>query len=149
MAQQNISGFGLRVILRASNTFPVGLVLTQFADDTDPLDIATQQVSEAVLSLNGDLVNWSTANPVPMELSLIPGSEDDRNLAVLLNANRVSAGKASARDIISATISYPNGQVATLSIGKIIDGPMGIGVASAGRFKTRTYSFMFETQASN
>ena len=35
----DVSGFGLVVNLIASNTFPAGLVLTQFAADTDPLDL--------------------------------------------------------------------------------------------------------------
>jgi len=35
----DVSGFGLGVHLVASNTYPVGLPLSAFADDADPMDI--------------------------------------------------------------------------------------------------------------
>ncbi len=36
---QNISGYGILVNILASKTFPVGLLINQFADDSDPLDV--------------------------------------------------------------------------------------------------------------
>lgn len=141
---QDVSGFGLRIRLTASVTFPAGITLTQFADDADPFDLPSVQVADKAMGLNGDMVVWSRANPIVTTLNVIPNTEDDRNLAILLNANRVSRGKNSARDVITMVGVYPDGRTVTLSNGKITDGVPGNGVASSGRLKTKPYAFAFE-----
>jgi len=91
----DVSGFGLRIRLTASRTFPAGITITQFADDADPFDIPSLQIADTAMGLNGDLISWSKANPIKPTLNVIPASEDDRNLAVLLEANRVGAASRS------------------------------------------------------
>jgi hypothetical protein len=140
----DISGYGLIVQLVATSTFPFGLSLTQFADDADPFDFASIKIAEAAMGLNGDLLTWSTANPIPLTLSLVPNSEDDVNMSILFENNRVGRGKASVQDIITISGIYPNGKKITLSQGKLTDGMPGNSVASAGRLKTKTYIFAFE-----
>ena len=90
---QNISGYGLSINILASTTFPIGLFITEFADDSDPLDIPSLQVADSAMGLNGDLIVWSKANPIKATLDVIPNSFSDRNLAILLEANRVGKGK--------------------------------------------------------
>jgi hypothetical protein len=143
----DISGFGLQVQLRASVTFPSGVTLTQFADDADPLDMQAIQIADKAMGLNGDLITWGKATALPMVLNVIPGSEDDRNLAVLFNANRVGKGKTPSRDVITATVMYPDGKQRTLSAGKMTDGMVGNSVASSGRMKTKAYTFAFENDS--
>lgn len=141
---QDISGFGIRVILRASNTFPQGITLTQFADDADPFDTPSQQLMDKAMGLNGDMVVWSKANPITPTLNVIPDTDDDRNLQVLAEANRVGRGKTSARDVITMTVIYPSGRSLTLNQGKITDAIVTQPVASAGRLKTKPFAFAFE-----
>lgn len=141
---QDVSGFGLRLRLTASVTFPAGITLTQFADDADPFDLPSIQVADKAMGLNGDLVVWSKANPINTTLNIIPNTDDDRNLAILLNANRVSRGKNSSRDVVQLVGVYPDGRTVTLSNGKITDGAPGLSVASSGRLKTKAYQFSFE-----
>jgi len=143
---ENISGFGLIVNVLASNTFPVGLLLTQFADDSDPLDLPSIQIADKAMGLNGDLITWSKANPINVTLNVIPGSYADINLAVLLEANRVGRGKTGARDIITMTITYPSLNVIVLNTGTITDGIPASGVASAGRLKSKSYASSFENR---
>lgn len=145
----DISGFGIEAQLIASNTFPVGFNITEFADDLDPTDIGSQQIADKAMSLNGDLVTWSTANPIPLTVNVIPGSEADLNLAVLMEANRVGQGKSSARDVITAVITYPGIDASTLTLtnGRITDGMVANSVASGGRFKSKPYIFSFENKA--
>ncbi len=76
---QDIAGYGLEVRLRASTTFPAGFTVTQFADDGDPLDVASIQIADKAMGLNGDLITWAIANPINMTLNVIPQSEDDNN----------------------------------------------------------------------
>ena len=139
----NISAFGYVITIIASNTFPVGFTVTQGASDGDPLDMPSVKIGDLVLGVNGDPISWNKAVPLPMTLSVIPGSSDDVNLTILANANRVAQGKSSAQDIITATIVYPNGTVTTLVQGAITDAPFGRSLSSDGRVKTRQFGFMF------
>lgn len=141
---QDISAFGIRVRVVASNTFPAGFTVTQFADDADSMTVEPQQIAETAMGVNGDLVAWSSANPLPLVLNVIPNSEDDKNLQVVLEANRVGRGKRSARDIITITAVYPDGAVGTWSGGVITMGRVGNSIASAGRLQSKPYTFSFE-----
>jgi hypothetical protein len=142
----NISGYGLQVSVRASITFPSGFTVTQFADDADPFDFPSIQVADKAMGLNGDLVTWSTANPLIVTINVIPGSDDDRNLATLLEANRAGKGKIPARDVITMTATYPNNTTKQITNGAITDGLPGNAVASSQRLKSKSYSFAFENQ---
>lgn len=143
----DISGFGLSVRVLASNTFPAGFTVTEFADDADPLDIAAAAIADKAMGLNGHLITWSKATPIPAVINTIPGSDADTNLAILLEANRVGKGKRSAKDVITLVVSYPDGGVLSLLQGRLIEGMSGRSVASAGRQKTRPYTFSFENKA--
>jgi hypothetical protein len=143
---QNISGFGLSASIVASKTFPVALYMTEFADDTDPVNLPDLQVADKAMGLNGDLIIWSKPNPINTTLSVIPGSFTDINLAILLEANRVGRGKIGARDIITMTVFYPAGNFITLINGAITDGPPASSVASSARLKSKTYGFTFENR---
>lgn len=140
----DISGNGLILTLRASHTFPVGFVVSQFADDADMLDVTEITVAESAMGANGDLVVWSKAVPINIKIGIIPGSEDDINLSILLENNRVGKGKRIQRDEITMVGVYPNGRMITLSKGILVSGPPFPGVASAGRMKSNSYAFTFE-----
>lgn len=140
----DVSAFGLRIQLVASSTFPQGITLTQFADDTDPFDVPSVKIGDTAMGINGDLIKWNVANPVKLSIGVIPGSEDDINLAVLFEVNRVGRGKSSAKDNISVTGVYPDGRSVTMTNGMITDGMPGSSVASSGRVKSKTYQFAFE-----
>jgi hypothetical protein len=142
----NISGFGLLVTVRASNTFPAGFTVTQFADDADPFDLPSIQIGDKAMGLNGDLVTWSKANPIAITLAVVPGSSDDINLGILFEANRPGRNKFTMRDEITMTAVYPDGRTTTLTGGAITDGMPGNSVASAGRMKSKQYGFAFENK---
>lgn len=142
----DISGFGSQLNIIASNTFPVGFPVTQFADDADPFDFPALQIADSAMGLNGDLIPWSKANPIKLTVSVIPNSIDDDTLGILLEANRVGRGKSGAKDIITMTILYPDGRFVTLIEGIITEGMPSNSVASAGRMKSKTYSFSFENK---
>lgn len=141
---QDISVFGLQVRLVASLTFPQGITITQFADDQDPLDFPSTQIGDKGMGVNGDMVGWAVATPIEVPLSIIPGSEDNKNLAVLFDANRAARGKRVVRDVLTMTVMYPDGSTRTLSGGMITDGTPAQGAQSSGRKKTQTYTFAFE-----
>ncbi len=140
----DISGNGLILTLKASKTFPVGFVVSQFADDSDPFDVSEINVAESAMGVNGDLVVWSKAVPTNIKISLIPGSVDDINLSILLENNRVGKGKILRRDEITMVAVYPSGRMVTLSKGVLVSGPPFPGVAGSGRMKSNSYAFTFE-----
>lgn len=142
---QDISGFGTIVNIIATGTFPVGFAVTQFADDSDPLDMAAVKIGDTAMGVNGDLITWARAVPLPMVLNVIPGSPDDLSLSALANANRASKGKIIALDSITATVVYPDRTQVTLINGKMTDAPFGKSISSSGRIKTRSYAFSFES----
>lgn len=140
----DISGFGTRIQLVASVSFPQGITLTEFADDADPLDMPSMAYAEVANGLNGDMVAWSKANPLKTTINLIPDGNDDRLMAALAEANRVAKGKNPARDVITMTIIYPDGRSVNLSRGRFTDGMPFSSIASAGRKKSKPYGFAFE-----
>lgn len=141
----NISGFGLVVNLVASRTFPSGIIVTEFADDTDPLDSPDLQLADTSMGLNGDLIVWSRPQGIEVALAVIPTSESDLNLQAIFDANRVGKNKSGARDTIEMVVSYPSGEKAMASQGVMTVGTALPAVVSAGRFRTRTYRFTFES----
>lgn len=142
----DISGFGTIVLLRASVTFPEGLEITQFADDADAFDLAEMTIADKAMGVNGDLVTWSKATSLDPSINVIPGSDDDTNLGILFEANRVGSGKVSAADVINLTVIYPDGTTDTYTNGKMLTGMPGKSLASSGRFKTKKYGFAFENR---
>ncbi|MEG0207032.1 phage tail fiber protein [Citrobacter sp.] len=140
----NVSGYGLKGRVVASNTFPSGFKVEGFADDADPLDSPDFTAADTASALNGDLVVWSRAAGIEVAFNVIPTSEDDVNLSALLEANRVGKNKKGARDVIKITTTYPSGAVVNYSNGVIISGSLIPAVGSNGRIKTRQYRFRFE-----
>lgn len=145
---QDISGTGTVVVLNCSTTFPgLPLTISQFADDADPLDIPALQIADSAMGLNGDLLKWRKANVISMTLNVVPSSPDDVNLEILANANRVEQGKVSANDIITATITYPDGRIKTFTGGIIVQYMPGNSISSSMRLKTKPYVFQFQGTA--
>ena len=142
---ENITGSGIVVTIRSSVTFPTGFIVTQFADDADPLDLPSVQLADKAMGVNGDLVTWSKATAKEVTLNVIPGSVDDINLSLLALANTPGIGLVPAGDEITLTAVYPSGNIITCTGGAITDAMPGASVASSGRLKTKPYKFAFET----
>lgn len=140
----DVSAFGIRVSLFASVTFPMGVEISAFADDADPVDMASIQIRDKAAGVNGDLIAWSKANAVPLTLNVLPNTPDDENLQILARNNRAARGRRPVQDEITAVVTYPDGRTTRLLRGAITDAPMGDAVASSGRIKTKPYIFAFE-----
>jgi hypothetical protein len=144
---EDISGYGLKVIVSAIPTFPQGITITQFADDADPFDLPSIQIADKAMGLNGDLIIWAKAVPIALTLSVIAGSKDDQNLRVLFQTSRPGKGKPAVHTRFNIVGVYPNGKRIALVNGVMTDGMPGLSVASAGRMKSKSYVFTFENSA--
>lgn len=140
----DISAIGVSVRCIASLTFPVGFTITEFADDADPFDLPAIDIATPSMNVNGDLVVFSAATPIPITLNVIPGSDADNNLSVIFEANRPGKNKRHAGDIITMVANYPDGSALMLSEGKMTNGVPGNSPASAGRIKSKAFSFAFQ-----
>lgn len=143
---QDTSGTGIEVNIIALPTFPAGLKVTQFSDDADPLDAGDIQTAEYGMGVNGDLVVWRTPKPIEATLSVIPNSDDDKNLMILFDANRVAKNKLSTKDLITMVIKYPDGETKMLTNGAIISGSPINSIGSNGKTKSKVYRFVFENK---
>ena len=102
----DVSATGLALVVQASKTFPSGIFITQFADDADPLDLPAVDIAQTGMDINGNLVSWSTPTPQTVTINVLGGSEEDQNLAILLEANTAKKGRRHAGDIITMVASY-------------------------------------------
>lgn len=142
----DISANGLEIIVKGSVTFPSGFSVTQFADDSDPFDLPDITIADTGMGVNGDLVSWTTPTPIEMNVSVVPNSDDDANLAILFEANRAGKNKRGAKDKITITGIYPDGKKVTLTNGVIISGAPANSGTSSGRMRSKTYGFRFENK---
>ncbi|CUJ51376.1 phage tail fiber protein [Achromobacter xylosoxidans] len=138
------SAIGVALRCVASESFPAGFTITEFADDADPFDIPAIDIATAGMNVNGDMVVFSAPTPITITISVIPGSDADNNLAVIFEANRAAKNKRHARDEITLVGTYPDSSSLKLSEGKMINGMPGNSPASAGRIKSKTYTFAFQ-----
>lgn len=140
----NISITGLSIRLVAVPTYPTGITLTQFPDDTDPLDCDINEIAGAAVGLNGDLIVWDKPGMIAMRIAVIPGSEDHKKLNRLYEVNRTSKDKVSAQNRIQAVVRYANGETVSLAEGYMLSGPPLTGGNAEGKAKTPVYGFAFE-----
>lgn len=144
---EDVSGTGIEITVIAAPTFPTGIKVSAFADDADPLDSPELQIAEWGMGVNGDLVIWRTPKPIEVTLNVIPNTEEDKNLAILYDANRVAKGKSSVKDVITLIAKYPDGTTKMLTNGAIVSGMPLNSIASSGKTKSKPYKFVFENKA--
>ena len=143
---EDISGIGITVTLFASKTYPAGLTLSQFADDADPLDLPDIEILSEGMNVNGELVTWLTPKPLTIDLNMIPNTEEVKNLDILFDANRPAYKKATVRDVITLVVNYPDGKKKVLNNGRPKTYAPASSIASAGRYKSRHFQFVFENK---
>ena len=140
----DISAMGLKVLVKATPTYPVGIEITHFADDGDSLNISDLQTMDSAMGVNGDLIVWRTATPCEVSINVIPGTDECINLETLFNLNMTQKNRVSSKDVITMTITHPNGEQTVLSNGYIVGGKPAQDYSSNGRANSREFRFVFE-----
>lgn len=140
------SGVGIEVTVIAAPTFPQGIKVTAFADDADPLDTPELQIAEWGMGVNGDLVIWRAPRALELTLNVIPNTEEDINLGILFDSNRVAKNKLSVKDVVTLIAKYPDGTVKTLTNGAIVQAMPMNSIASNAKTKSKPYKFVFENK---
>lgn len=139
----NISSNGLKLVLIASVTFPLGIEINAFATDGDPFIVEDVDVNKHEVDINGNGVTYSRAVPIRAEINLQPNSEEDKNLSILLSANSPGKNKLSIHDDITLIAVNPNGTREMYLKGTILGGAGGNTMTNDGKIKSKNYKFSF------
>lgn len=139
----DISGFGTGIVVVALQSFPMGFSLSKFADDADPISAKDIEPTGYEMLYDGSLFAFDKAAPVELSVSVIPGSDDDLNLKVLLQSKKGAKKLIPLADVTSMVITYPDGGRVILSNGTILRGPLVDSIEASGRKKSNTFTFVF------
>lgn len=140
----DVSAMGLKVLIKAVPSFPVGIEITHFADDGDSLNISDIQTMESAVGVNGDLVVWRVATPCEISVNVIPGTDECKDLETLFNLNMTQKNRVASKDILTMVITHPDGKQTVLSNGYIVGGKPAQDYSSNGRANSREFRFVFE-----
>lgn len=139
----DISGSKSKITIISVPTFPQGLVIEEFATDTDPLVFDEMQIAETEVGVNGDVATYQKPALINVTLSVIPNSESDKNLQILFNSNRSAKNKVSTKDDITMVVAYTDGKIVTLSGGTIMTGVPANSITQDSKLATKSYRFNF------
>ena len=103
----DVSVFGTVITISASNTLPLPTPIIAFSGSSDPFDVATNVIGDAEKGVNGDLITWSTANPLEVSINVISGSPPDLILKSIGEANFPRSGGRNARDVSTIAAIFP------------------------------------------
>ena|ERR1700751_821291 len=142
----DIGAHGLSITLIALQSFPMGFSISQFSDDVNPLDVKDTEPFGYELLYDGEMFAFDKASVIELSVSVIPGSDDDINLKILLQSKKGGAAILPIPDALTMVINYPTGTV-LLTKGTIISGPLADTVQSSARKKGNTYRFVFSAFA--
>lgn len=140
----DVSAMGLKVLIKATPSFPLGIEVTHFADDGESLAISDLTTMESGMGVNGDLVVWRVATPCEAEINVIPNTDECKDLETLFNLNMTQNNRVSSKDVITMVVTHPNGKQTVLTNGYIIGGKPVQDYSSTGRANSRTFRFVFE-----
>lgn len=140
----DISAMGIKATLIADKSYPLGITLTEFADDGDSLNVDDMNIMSYAMGVNGTMVVWRTAVPCPISINLIPGTDECKDMENLFKLNMTQKNKTSRADVLTLMIEHPDGKIDMLTKGYIIAGKPIQDYSSNGRAKTRTFRMVFE-----
>lgn len=128
--------------LTSSRTFPnVPIIIKAFSDDTDPFNVTQDAETQHGMDMAGGLVVWQKAQAITLQVSVVTGSEVQKDLDKLRKNNRVSV---LGPETIQVTVSHIDGSTDKYVNGVITQTPPGKSGSSDGKMKTSVYTFVFE-----
>lgn len=143
----DISAFGTGIMVLSTESFPQGFSLSQFADDEDPISVEACEVSGFEKLYDGSIFIFDKTSPVLLSVGIMPNTDDDINLKILLQSRKSSPNLLPLPDNTSMVVTYPDGGRVILSSGGILSGPLLDSITTAGRKKGNVYHFVFGTFA--
>jgi hypothetical protein len=125
-----------------------GATITDFMDDSHPIDIQETDVSTIEWDCNGCMIRTVKPSAIIMSITVIPGSRSDDQLRTIWKKNLCSEGSIDlgyANRSLSCSISSGNPTVGsyTFTGGTCLSGAAGITSNGQGKMGGNTYTFAF------
>lgn len=139
----NISAVGFSMWISATNTFPLGFEVSDFADDVDPFELPEVPLGVGIKDLNGRVFFQNVAPIIPMYVNVIANSPSDKRLQTLYNSNLSASNKISNSDIITLMLKYNGKRDSLYGNGKMLIGTPDVPIQARGRYRSRRYGFVF------
>ena len=127
-----------------------GLIITQFMDDANPIDIQDVEVSTVGVNCNGSMIRNAKPNLIMISVTVIPNSRDDVELRKMWKQFRVQgSGNKDWSNSVSLTVNLGTQDAKTAmkaysyTNGTMVSGPGGPVANAEGKMQGRTYTFAF------
>lgn len=149
----DVSGVYPKVTIISTGVPPL-IQLSHFADDANPVDVEHVEVTGYAVNVNGELVAWEKPAAYIASVAVLCGTDDDSNLALLLEGSHATANKGFAlaptvtmRTAIGkrnslGVVTTDDG--ATYTQGRIVSGRPSAAVDNEGKKLSNIYTFVFE-----
>jgi len=138
----------------ASIEFSGGLneTINEFSDEGTPFEAPDVEVSDNQKNLNGEMISSRKPAVYPLSVTVIPGSQNDKNLTAFLAKCSLmpGAGAGVGGMKVDCTLTIPDidgGGFRNYKYGngRIKSGPTGPSSSAEGRQSARTFTFEFES----
>lgn len=135
------------VSFAGSSVTVAGITITDFMDDSNPVEFQDVDVSSVGVNCNGSMVRNAKPNVVMMSVTVIPGSDSDNQLFNLWKRYRVQGSWQPAwEEGLTASVTIGSGRGSrSYSNGTMVTGPGGPSSNGEGKMSGRTYTFAFVT----
>lgn len=139
----DLSFAGSRIVLD-------GVEITEFMDDSNPIDIQDTDTANIEWSCNGRMIRTIKPSAVILSITVIPGSVSDNRLKRIWKKSFCNGGSATIGEAdrsLQCTISPDNPNVGSFTFGggTPISGAAALTANGQGKMGGNTYTFAFET----
>lgn len=145
---QEVSANGVKLMLFASVSYPVGVEIATFNPGDDPISADDLTIAETEMGVNGNMIVYRTPYAYNMVFNITPMTEVDQILENIANADRIASGKLSAKNILTLQVIYPQGRILTYIDGALTGIPGGFSSSGNGRINGRRYAMTFRNMVS-
>lgn len=126
-----------------------GSTITEFVDDSNPVDIQDTETCNIEWSCNGQMIRTVKPSAVILSVTVIPGTASDNSLKRIWKESLCNGGSmnlAAANRNLTCSIRPGNPSIAsfTFSGGTCLSGAAAITANGQGKMGGNTYTFAFQ-----
>lgn len=141
-ALYEVSFAGSRVVIGGAN-------ISEFMDDSNPIDIQDTETTNIEWSCNGRMIRTIKPAAIILSITVIPGSASDNSLRKIWKKSFCNGGSvniAQANQTLKCTVSAGNSRVGSFTFtgGTPISGAAAFTANGQGKMGGNTYTFAFE-----
>jgi hypothetical protein len=145
---QEVSANGVKLMLFASISYPMGVEIASFNPGDDPISFDDLTVAETEMGVNGNMIVYRTPYSYNLTFNITPMTDQDAIMENIANADRIAFGKSSAKNVLTLVVIYPQGRTLTFIDGALTSIPGGFSAGGNGRIGGRQYSMSFRNMVS-